>query len=121
MLDIAARTISSEENKQIHQFAETERQRAFFNCWTRKEAFIKAIGDGVSFPLDQFDVFLRPGIPARILRIFGSEEKAERWSMHELRSAEGYFTALVVEATNPSITFQEWKFDECVEIAQEPR
>ncbi len=109
MLDIAERTFSSEENNQLRQLNETERQKAFFNCWTRKEAFIKALGDGISFPLDQFDVSLKPGDQARILRIFGSEENAEHWSMHELIPAEGYSAALVVERKGCLIEYQDWE------------
>ncbi len=121
MLDIAERTFSSEENYQIKHLNRIERQKAFFNCWTRKEAFIKAIGDGMSFPLDQFDVSLKPGDPARILKIFGSEEKAERWSMHELLPAERYSAAFVVEGKGCSIEYQDWEHVDHPYSIEEPR
>ena len=106
--DIAAHTFSAEENNQLRAVAKDQKLGAFFNCWTRKEAFIKAIGDGVSFPLDQFDVSLKPGDPARIMKIFGSEDHAKRWSMYELQPGEGYAAALVVEGKDCLIEFREW-------------
>ncbi len=98
-----------EENSQLKHLAEIQRQKTFFNCWTRNEAFVKAIGDGISLPLDQFDVSLRPGHPARILRVFGSEEKPDHWSTHELRSAEGQWATLVVEGKDCLIDHQDWE------------
>src|SRR5215510_2871195 len=74
--NVSAATFSAFENNQLQSIDDHLRMQAFFNCWTRKEAFIKAIGDGMSFPLDQFDVSLRTDEPARLLRISGSEEKA---------------------------------------------
>jgi 4'-phosphopantetheinyl transferase len=68
---------------------------AFFACWSRKEAFIKATGEGVS-QLADFDVTLRPGEPARLLRIDGAFAR-RRWSLHELPVSPGYAAALVVE------------------------
>jgi 4'-phosphopantetheinyl transferase len=108
MEQIAASNFSDEENKQLNAMTQDRKLEAFFNCWTRKEAYIKAIGDGISFPLQQFDVSLKPGEPARLLRIFGSEQEATRWSMVELRPADGYTAALVIEGNGCSISSREW-------------
>ncbi len=69
---------------------------AFFACWSRKEAFIKATGEGVA-QLAAFDVSLAPGEPARLLRVDGDPPGAPRWSLHDLPATPGYAAALVVE------------------------
>ena len=73
------------------------RQAAFFACWTRKEAFVKARGEGLSFPLDQFDVSLAPGEPAALLGTRGDPLEASRWTLLELDVGSGYAAALAVE------------------------
>ena len=73
------------------------RKQAFFNCWTRKEAYIKARGEGLSMPLDQFDVTLRPDEPVRLLNNHVEEREVSRWSMQAIPAPEGYAGALVVE------------------------
>lgn len=121
LMNIAANTFSQEEYSQLKTVAENQKLDAFFNCWTRKEAFIKAIGEGVSFPLDQFDVSLAVGRPARLLRIRGSKEAAACWSMFGWQPAEGYVAALAVEGTDCSVTYREWNHKERVQSTQEPR
>lgn len=70
---------------------------AFFNCWTRKEAYIKAIGLGLNMPLDQFSVSLQPGEPAQLLEVIGQPQEVKRWSMLRLEPEGDYAAALVVE------------------------
>lgn len=69
----------------------------FFLAWTRKEAYIKARGQGLSLPLDSFDVALSPARPAALLATRPTAEDAQRWSLHSLEPAPGYVGALVVE------------------------
>ncbi|KAA3659253.1 MAG: 4'-phosphopantetheinyl transferase, partial [Chloroflexi bacterium] len=69
---IAERYFSASEYEKFTAVPPTLQPQAFFNCWTRKEAYIKAIGDGLTCPLDAFDVTLTPGRPAQLLRIRGS-------------------------------------------------
>ena len=70
---------------------------AFFACWTRKEAYVKAVGEGLALPLDGFDVSLIPGEPAALLRTAGDAQEASRWSLRALAPGQGYAAALAVE------------------------
>lgn len=75
-----------------------EHQTAAFFCgWTRKEAFIKAIGDGLSYSLDRFVVTLHPDEPARLLTIDGNPTAAQDWEMVSLRPFPQTIAALIVE------------------------
>jgi 4'-phosphopantetheinyl transferase len=84
-------------------------EEAFFLCWSRKEAYIKARGKGLSLPLDQFDVSLAPNEPARLL---GSREEpgaSERWSLSALFPGAGYAGALVVEGADWQLSCWQWQ------------
>lgn len=74
------------------------RTQAFFNCWTRKEAYVKARGEGLSMPLDVFDVSLAPGVSAAMLGNRVDESEPSRWIFQDLQIASGYAGALVIEA-----------------------
>ena len=84
------------------------RREAFFHCWTRKEAYIKAIGKGLYLGLDQFDVSLRPGEPAALLATQHDPNEARRWSMRSLVPNEGYVGALVVEGHSWRLWCGDW-------------
>ena len=70
-----------------------------FLCWTRKEAYIKARGEGLSLPLDQFDVSLIPGEPAALMNTRPDPDEAFRWSLQELTLDSGYAAALAAGRT----------------------
>jgi 4'-phosphopantetheinyl transferase len=70
---------------------------AFMNCWTRKEAFIKAIGEGLSYPLRSFDVSLAPGEDARLLRLDAGPGAAGDWALASFEPCPGYVGAVAVE------------------------
>lgn len=108
MDEIAGRFFSAQENAALQALAPSQRQEAFFNCWTRKEAYLKATGDGLAQPLDQFDVSLAPGEPARLLRIAGQSHLTARWSMLALKPAPGYVAALVVAGQDWQAQCWQW-------------
>jgi 4'-phosphopantetheinyl transferase len=93
--DIARRFFSQAEVDAFNMLPREEQVAAFFRCWTRKEAYIKAIGKGLSQPLDGFDVTLAPGEQAALLR--AAEDDASRWAMSDVDVGEGYAGALAVE------------------------
>jgi 4'-phosphopantetheinyl transferase len=87
-----------------------QREVAFFTCWTRKEAFIKAKGLGLSLPLDSFDVSLTPNEPA-ILRAVRPPQEAAHWKLHSLDVAPRYAGAAAVEhadAKHQDLEFRLW-------------
>lgn len=88
--EIAAQFFSDGERAAYRALEPQDRPLGFFNCWTRKEAFIKALGDGLSYPLDRFDVSLTPGEPARLLNVCG-------WRMMSFSPAPGFVGAVVTE------------------------
>ncbi len=71
--------------------------KAFYQCWSHKEAYIKARGKGLSIPLDSFDVSLRPDEPAALLNSREDPHETARWSMRALHPHPDYASALVVE------------------------
>ncbi len=96
------------EQAALHALPAELKPAAFFNCWTRKEAFIKAIGQGISFPLDQFEVSLAPGEAARLLSIRGDPIAAALWGLADLDVGPGYAAALVVEGAAYRLCCFQW-------------
>jgi 4'-phosphopantetheinyl transferase len=105
--EIARRFFSLDEVACLTKLPANVRHEAFFNCWTRKEAFIKAKGIGLSLPLDQFDVTLTPGEPAALLRTRWDENEAARWSLKAIDLGPGYVAALALAARDWELTFFE--------------
>jgi 4'-phosphopantetheinyl transferase len=105
---IARRFFSAMECQVFLSLPMDKRDEAFFYCWTRKEAYIKAIGDGLSQPLDQFDVSLIPGEPARLLSIRGDTEDGSGWSLLDLRPAADYAAAIAVKGRNYRFACWQW-------------
>jgi 4'-phosphopantetheinyl transferase len=106
--EIAEQFFSLEENRVLRALPAKMKREAFFSCWTRKEAYLKAKGDGLSFPLDQFDVSLTPGEPAMLLNTRGAPQEASRWSLHELTPTYGYIAALAIEGYGWRIAYWKW-------------
>lgn len=105
---IAARYFAQGEVRRLQALPATERMAAFFDCWTRKEAFVKAIGHGLGHPLDRFEVSFEPGVPARLLDVDGDADEAAHWTLEALPHVPGYSAALAVRRRPVAITCRAW-------------
>ena len=108
VLEIAERFFSPRERSALAAMPDALRTDAFFDCWTRKEAYIKARGEGLSLPLDGFDVAFGPGEPAKLLATRPDAAEACRWRLCELDVADGYKAALAVEGTQWTLKCWDW-------------
>jgi 4'-phosphopantetheinyl transferase len=74
--------------------------KAFYNCWTRKEAYVKALGGGLLIALDQFDVSVDPKTPARLVRVQETRGDDLPWSLHSFDPSTEAVAALVCAKNN---------------------
>jgi 4'-phosphopantetheinyl transferase len=88
---------SPREIAMLQSVPRDQKLTAFFNCWTRKEAYVKATGDGLAQPLNQFSVSLAPCEPAKLLAVAADAREVSRWCIQSLTPAPGYVAAVVVE------------------------
>jgi 4'-phosphopantetheinyl transferase len=107
-LEVAERFFSRREVSALRALAPCERAHAFFDCWTRKESYIKARGEGLSHPLHLFTVSLTPGQPAALLCTEDEPQEAARWSLVELSPGPGFRAALAVEGETPTLRCWRW-------------
>jgi 4'-phosphopantetheinyl transferase len=119
-LDVEAmRSIPEIEQIASHYFCRAEasellsiedaatRQEAFFRCWTRKEAYIKAVGEGLYLPLDQFQVTLSPTDPAQLVHIGNDVSAARKWTLQHLDPAPGFIGALAYQSEARQVVMSE--------------
>jgi len=97
---VAERYFSATEQRELAELPEELRDTAFFLCWTRKEAYLKAHGDGLQIALDSFDVSLRPSEPATL-----RSADSGRWSLRSFRPAPEFVAAIIVEGEIRSMHF----------------
>jgi 4'-phosphopantetheinyl transferase len=102
MKQIAQRFFCPEEVGELLSLTPAERQAAFFRCWSRKEAYIKAVGDGLSIPLDGFRVTLTPGGWVEFVHLGNDRRLASEWALHDFTAIAGYAGAIAYhEAPRP--------------------
>ena len=106
--DVAERFFSKHEVDELRRLPRTLQDEAFLNCWTRKEAYIKARGEGLSIALDLFEVSLIPGQPAALLSSKSQPDDVERWSLRSLVPGPDYISAVAVERTGWKLKCWEW-------------
>jgi len=94
MKGIARRFFSAEECRDLMRLGGAEFDTGFFTCWTRKEAYIKAAGGGLSIPLSSFRVSLLPGERPALVSLNGNEAEASEWSLGAFDAGAGYAGAV---------------------------
>jgi 4'-phosphopantetheinyl transferase len=98
--EIAERFFSAAERRELARFSESSRYEAFFTCWTRKEAFVKARGEGLSCPLDSFDVSVQPEQERVSLDIRRNLSESRGWRLYSLNCFAEHAAAVAVETSH---------------------
>ena len=93
---LVQRFFSEDEKRQWEQLPAEFQPLAFFHGWTRKEAWLKAVGSGLTFPLSEFCVSMMPGEPARVLSICGNESDAAVWWLDSCVPSPHYVAATAI-------------------------
>jgi 4'-phosphopantetheinyl transferase len=101
--DLARRFFSPEELVDFLSLPSALRRAAFFAAWTRKEAYLKAVGAGLNLRLDAFRVTLLPDEEARLLHIGGNSQAADSWHIHAYSPADGYVGALAYKGRRRNV------------------
>jgi 4'-phosphopantetheinyl transferase len=96
------------EREAIAAMPPEDRQLAFFACWTRKEAYLKATGDGLAAPLDRFDMPVAPVSPPRLWRVDMPADQAASWSLCDLPLEAGYVGAVAFDGQMQVLRHGEW-------------
>jgi 4'-phosphopantetheinyl transferase len=104
---IVDRFFSAQEQAVWRTLSVEQKQEAFFNAWTRKEAYLKANGNGLACPPDRVEVSLAPGEPARLLSLNGSRQATAGWEIRTL-PVPGYAAALVVRGHHLQLKCWQW-------------
>lgn len=104
---VAERFFAPEERAALFALPESERRTGFYRLWTRKEAYIKAIGTGLGHALDRFVVTIGVG-DVRLVREDGDASAAERWSLHTVAVPPGYEGALIGPRSNDAPIVRDW-------------
>ena len=108
---IARRFFSARENATLLSFPDSDRTEAFFRCWTLKEAYVKATGDGLAQPTESFDIAFDRGEQTELLRVGGKPEEASRWKLIEFSPAPNFAGALAVEGHDWELRRFEYELD----------
>ena len=108
--EIANRFFSRQEADALRRLPAELRIAAFFSCWTRKEAYIKALGEGSSLPLDSFDVAFGPEVTPALLRVDSCSLENSRWRLYDVPAKAGYAAAIVVEGQKHRLRKKIWEW-----------
>jgi 4'-phosphopantetheinyl transferase len=107
-LELAERFFSPPEVQWLRSQPAAQHIASFFTCWTAKEAYIKAQGEGLSLALSSFGVLPRPGGSELQLEVYADAEESRRWSMWQLQLGPDLRAALAVEGRNCKVRLGQW-------------
>lgn len=105
---IAERFFARGERDSLRRAAPDDYADAWYRCWTRKEAYIKATGDGLHFPLDRFEVTVLAGEPPALRSLDGSASAASTWTVHHLEPGAGAVGAVALPASATLVRLFDW-------------
>ncbi len=106
---IATHSFSQWEQNELSVLPSEEKSSGFFRCWTRKEAYLKATGNGLSIPLSSFDVSLEPDNPICMHSNRFDPNEVPRWSFYTFIPVHGFIGALVIESPQVRPSFRIWE------------
>jgi 4'-phosphopantetheinyl transferase len=105
---LVARFFSPRERAAFQRLVQDQKPTVFFNLWTRKEAWLKATGEGIGSRLNEVEVSFLPGEPARLLSLSPAAQSPATWTLHELGPAPGFAAALAVAAEEVTLRCWRW-------------
>ena len=106
--DLVRRFFSSNECSQFLKLSAAQKAAAFFNLWTRKEAWLKATGEGITHLLNQVEVSFLPGEPAHLVRLPADYLNGSIWSLYELAPQAGFTAALAIAGDDATVHW--WRY-----------
>lgn len=106
--ELVARFFSGRESAAFRKLPEEQKPPAFFNLWTRKEAWLKATGEGIVHSLHRVEVSFLPGEPARLLSLPEPLARSAHWGLHDLAPAPGFAAALAIAAGEARLRCWRW-------------
>jgi len=110
--ELVERFFSPREIAAFRKLPAAQQPEAFFNLWTRKEAWLKATGEGIGLLLDRVEVSFEPDAEGRLLRVPRGYESPTRWTLRDISPARGYAAAVVIEAPNVAVRCWRWESEE---------
>lgn len=105
-INLVSRSFSELEQKAYNELPDSLKMEAFYKCWTRKEAFMKAVGDGFSIPLKSFDVSLDHN--PRLIEIRDLDHKVHEWTLHDIPVPDNYKATLAIKDKEIKTLFFEY-------------
>ncbi len=115
---LAERFFAPPEAQRLKEAPPDQQDLTFFQYWVQKEAFIKAIGLGLTFPTNQFEVSILPGTAPRLVNVNGSADAALGWRLAELHPAEGYIGGLAIQSEQVQVNRWQVPIDNWVADTQ---